>query len=223
MEQATWNGTVNEVIDSSGNAFHGRALNGAVTANASPALAGAIGTCRYGVFDGTNDYLDMGSPNFNLTNKLTVMAWVRWSVNPNSGRDWANIVSNNSNTSQDDGQFWLQHTYDNAQFEFAVKTGFYERQHVESAAVPQNGVWAHVTGVYDGAALKIYVNGVLSGTTPFTGNLWTYNSAFKLNVGRWAHSSGRWFRGNIDEVRIIPAALTPGEINLAMNSTRPCS
>ncbi|MGZ5092074.1 MAG: hypothetical protein ACXWIP_12840, partial [Burkholderiales bacterium] len=50
MDEASWNGSAGEVVDSAGS-FPGRAMNSASTTNASPALAGNPGTCSYGVFD----------------------------------------------------------------------------------------------------------------------------------------------------------------------------
>ncbi len=59
-------------------------------------------------FDGTDDYMDCGNPNFNLTNQITVMAWIKWTIVPSSGNNFSTLISNNSNQSQNNAQFWLQ-------------------------------------------------------------------------------------------------------------------
>ena len=40
--------------------------------------------------------------------------------------------------------------------------------------------WNHVTGVYDGSVMKIYINGVLRGTTSVTGNVTGITRRFVL-------------------------------------------
>jgi MSHA biogenesis protein MshQ len=57
MDQASWAGAAGEVVDLSGNGLHGTSSNGANTANTSPAVPGSPGTCRYGAFDGVNDFV----------------------------------------------------------------------------------------------------------------------------------------------------------------------
>jgi MSHA biogenesis protein MshQ len=224
MEQASWANVAGEVVDSGAAAVNGRALNGAQTANTTPALAGNPGSCRYGSFDGVNDYLDMGSPTaLTFTNQLTVMGWVRWNINPAAGNNWANIVTNNSNAASDVGQFWLQHSTGNGFYEFAVQTSG-GRSYVIGNVAPIQGQWQHVAGVYNGSTLSIYVNGQLAGSITKTGNIVARTNAMRLNVGRWAFSGNnfRAFNGSIDEVRIYNAALTPAEIAGAMNTRRPC-
>lgn len=224
MEEAAWTGATGQVADSSGNGFNGTAINGALTANTTPALAGNPGSCRYGVFDGINDHVDVGSPTaLTFTNKITVMAWVRWNISPAAGNNWANLIANNSNTASDVGQFWLQHSTGNATYEFAVQTTG-GRSYVIGNVAPIQGQWQHVAGVYDGATLKVYVNGVQAGSITKTGNIVARTNAMRLNIGRWAFNSQnfRTFNGNLDEARIYNVALTPAEIAAAMNVRRPC-
>jgi MSHA biogenesis protein MshQ len=223
MESAAWNGTAGEVADSSGNGYNGKSVNGAFTVNASPAIGGNPGSCRYAGFDGVNDYLDLGAPSLGLTNQLTVMAWVRWGIDPATGNSWANIVTNNSNAASDVGQFWLQHSTANGKFEFAVQTTA-GRKYIISTVSPVQGQWQHVAGVYDGSTIKVYVNGVPTGSTAVTGNLAAFKSAYKLNIGRWAFNSQnfRTFNGNIDEVRLFTKALTSTELANVIAATHPC-
>lgn len=71
MDEASWNGTAGEVIDSSGAGNNGQAFNGTTTA------AGRLG--RAGNFDGVDDYLQIPSASsLVLGNNGTVTAWVRF-------------------------------------------------------------------------------------------------------------------------------------------------
>ncbi len=225
MEAVSWNGTAGEVRDGSGNSLNGVSIGGVQTANTSSAIAGNPGSCRYASgFNGSTSYLDLGLPPLALSNQLTVMAWVRWTVAPGTGNAWANIVSNNSNATADVGQFWLQNSQNNGQFEFAVKTGA-QRNYVQSAAATVQNQWQHVTGVYDGTALRIYVNGVASGTSPLTGTIVPTGADYHLTIGRWAFTTqkNRSFKGDIDEVRIYPRALSAAEVTAASSATHACS
>ncbi|MCW8887237.1 MAG: hypothetical protein OQK12_18570, partial [Motiliproteus sp.] len=51
MDETTWSGVSDEVVDNSGNGNHAIAVNGATTLGTDPVVAGNPGTCRYGVFD----------------------------------------------------------------------------------------------------------------------------------------------------------------------------
>ncbi|HYM14127.1 MAG TPA: PQQ-binding-like beta-propeller repeat protein, partial [Dehalococcoidia bacterium] len=186
MESVSYNGTPGEVLDASGNGYNGTSVGGVTTSNATPAIAGTPGTCRYATgFNGSTGYLSLGAPQLSFGSGLTVMAWVRWGVNPATGNNWANIVSNNSSVAADTGQFWLQHSQTDSTFEFAVQTTA-NRSWVESSVAPVQGAWQHVAGVYNGSTLTIYVNGVASGSVALTGAVVAPTSADQLDIGRWA-------------------------------------
>jgi hypothetical protein len=60
------------------------------------------------------------------------------------------------------------------------------------------------------AYLKVYVNGVEDGGTPFRGNLMTNFSP--LQIGKDQGFPGRFFKGLIDEVHVYRSALSAEEI-----------
>ena len=70
--------------------------------------------------------------------------------------------------------------------------------------------WSHIAGVYDGASLKFYVNGVLKTTTINAGNI--VSSPSPLYIGASSAFGGRGFIGGIDEVSIWKVALNETEI-----------
>lgn len=98
MDEAVWNGTANEVKDSSGGGYHGRSriANGATavanTATGSPAYtSGSQNTCRYGEFDKTTapartySYVELsGLPA--LPSSFTFAAWIRSTNSSQSGQ-----------------------------------------------------------------------------------------------------------------------------------------
>jgi hypothetical protein len=187
-------------------------------------------TCYFASFDGEDSGISMGSVDLEFEDEMTVMAWVRWGMDPSQGAQWANIVtSSDSIVNGDRGQFWLQHNSNNSKFEFAVYTDRPNnpRRHVRSDISTQEGVWQHVAGVYDGQEIKIYVDGDLENQTDLDGNIVSNadfpSLDFQLSIGRWNRPNFRRFTGDIDEVRVFNKALSEAEISGYLTATRPCS
>ncbi len=77
---------------------------------------------------------------------------------------------------------------------------------------------AHIAGTFDGATLKVYVNGNLSGSAafPFTGVAY---GADDVLIGAANHCCGydRRFEGEVDDVRIWNYAKSEAEVATGMN------
>jgi hypothetical protein len=72
--------------------------------------------------------------------------------------------------------------------------------------------WTHLAATFDGAMVRLYVNGVQVASQAQTGALVT--SANAMTIGNNIY--GERFAGRIDEVRVYNRALTPGEIQSDM-------
>lgn len=178
-----------------------------------------------------NSYIDYGRGlnsaclnDLSLNNKMTITLWVRWTNKTDPGvGNWANLFTlADSTNSGDNGVFWVQHNSDNSKFEFAIHTN--SREYLYSTTTPANGIWYFLTLVYDGSLannnVKIYVNGIQEASMNKTGNIRTFPSASKLNMGRWSNPSNnyRHFNGKLDEVSIWKKALTQTQITDLMNN-----
>ena len=75
--------------------------------------------------------------------------------------------------------------------------------------------WTHLAATYDGATLRLYVNGMLVASVARTGSLAT--STNPLQIGGDS-IYGQYFRGTIDEVRVYNVALTAAQIQTDMNT-----
>ena len=73
--------------------------------------------------------------------------------------------------------------------------------------------WTHLATTYDGATLRLYVDGVQVSSKPQTGTL--ASSANPLQIGG-DDIYGQYFSGLIDEVRVYNVALTAAEIQADM-------
>ncbi|MBK7099431.1 MAG: DUF1735 domain-containing protein [Sphingobacteriales bacterium] len=84
------------------------------------------------------------------------------------------------------------------------------------------GIWYHLAAVYDGAQLKIYINGQLAATKTASRTVdltSTYSGGFHFGYS----AGGRLFNGAISEARIWSRALTQSEIINGMCVIDPAS
>jgi hypothetical protein len=75
--------------------------------------------------------------------------------------------------------------------------------------------WTHLAATYDGATLRLYVNGSQVGSRAVSGALLASTGALRIGGNSiW----GEYFQGRIDEVRIYNRALGLTEIQADMNA-----
>ncbi len=224
FDEFSWSGASGEVVDSQGT-VNATAVNGANTGGATPAIAGDPGTCRYGTFDGTDDYVDLsGMPK--LTGSFTITTWIYANETGNNQRIFVDD-QNNSNgfgLSLGDGG--------NGQLRFfsrSVNPVIVDTQNAEITA----GRWYHVAVVHDVSAKtrQIFVNGTAVALST-GGTISTYSGTWDddtgaASIGGENNSAGEAsanfrFNGNIDEVRVYDGVLSASQINTLMNETHPC-
>lgn len=70
--------------------------------------------------------------------------------------------------------------------------------------------WTHIAFTYDGAYIRIYVDGQEGGSFPKTGDI--TKSSIPVVIGNVNLTGARYFNGNLDEVKIYSRALTADEI-----------
>jgi hypothetical protein len=175
------------------------------------------------------DFVYCGSPDYGFSDKLTIACWVKWTTNPqtyvnahseNEGM-WANIITIDKHNSKDNGQFWMQHSSGNNNFEWAVQAS--SRQYIQSTTVPVQNVWYYLVGVYDGSSagkkMIFYINGIeeASFSGSISGNIAAHSILDRLNIGRLPNGY-RLFAGCIDEIRIWKRVLGVDEIRTQMFS-----
>ena len=86
-------------------------------------------------------------------------------------------------------------------------------------ASPVNA-WTHVALTYDGATLRLYVNGTQVATPATTGAIQATDSPLWIGGN---NPYGEYFQGLIDEVRVYNRALTQADIQADMNAPVPSS
>ena len=136
--------------------------------------------------------------------QLTVEAW----VNRSASGSLHTIMSNYQELSQ--GYPFL-FRIDNNKVRLFVNSSAY----VESTTDIPVGTWTHVAATYDGANLKIFVNGVEENTVAFSDPLVVSNDEMKIGGG--LVSNAEYFPGDIGEVRLWNVARTESEISASYN------
>jgi beta-lactam-binding protein with PASTA domain len=173
-------------------------------------------------FDGSDDWVTVtdlttttASP-IDLTTGMTLSAW----VNPSVMSGWETILMKERGTAGAGLLAYALYAHDGAPLsgQLAVPAGYVRTNPVATttdravrgtATLPLN-TWTHIATTYDGANQRFYVNGVLVGTTPGTGSINVANGA--IRIGGNNSSTGEFFSGMIDEVRVYSRALSLAEI-----------
>jgi len=87
-------------------------------------------------------------------------------------------------------------------------------------AVLNKGQWHHVTGVYDGSQIRLYVDGLLDASST-VGAKSLDVAALTLYIGRHFTSPNYGFNGDLDEVLLYTRGLTDIEVFETFLSTQP--
>jgi hypothetical protein len=75
--------------------------------------------------------------------------------------------------------------------------------------------WTHLAVTYDGAAVRLYRNGVLKASAAVTGGPAVTAGTLQLGASQY----GEHFKGKIDEARVYNRALSAAEVTALFNAT----
>ncbi len=151
--------------------------------------------------DGSDDWIDANDDDrIDITGEITVEAVV-YGTTPSEGYD--PIVT------KGESQYALR--FNGGDLEFVVHDG--STHHSVTAALPSgwSESWHAVTGVYDGAALRLYVDGTELAATSYAGRI--HSNRYRVAVGHNTERPDRYAALTIDSVRIFERALSPDEID----------
>jgi len=189
-----------------GNADDGQGVNNCVLMNGAGFVDGSLVDSAFS-FDGIDDYLFCGTdPSLNITNAITMEAWFNVAEPASSlphrvliaNRDTANYVSLRSG-----GQPFMSLRVNGTQ------------RTIYSNFSPQANTWYHVAGTFDGSMLRIYVNGILRGSSgPYPGVISNNNA--NTYIGKYINNT-YYLNGTLDEIKIYNRALSPAEITANYN------
>jgi len=151
-------------------------------------------------FDGGNDAVVVThSASLDVASNLTIEAWLK----PEAGAGWGVFLSRTPTGRQG----WQFDYLSDGRLRLYIGTGSWGVAVTTATATP--GVWTHVVGVYDGSAIRVYVNGILDVQAPKTGQMG--GGVSTLEIGDYNRGTYP-FRGMIDEVVIYNRALSAQEV-----------
>lgn len=200
-DKLSYLGTGTVWYDLSGNANTGTLTNGPTFSQAN---GGAI------VFDGVDDYINIpNNSSFNVTDNISVEMWVRIETTQSNNLGFLIKYANG---------YLFYITGVNNTFAFDSRNGDGTYYRTTGTTNIKDGVWKYLVGQKSGLSYKVYVNGVLEGST-------TANSVGSIagNVNlKLGTDDGTYLNGRIATFKIYNRELTASEIlqNYNVQKTR---
>jgi RHS repeat-associated protein len=189
----------NTLTDLSGNGHTGT-LSGAVWTS-----AGKFGNAL--AFNGTDSWVTAADSDLlDLTTGMTLMAWV-YPTTASGTRDILLKEGPSVDIYNLYARNWQGRPESNVYVSGTNRTA-------EGDPLPVN-TWTHVAGTYDGATLRLFLNGIEVASTAVSGPIATSTGVLRIGGNSiW----GEFFQGMIDEVRIYSRALSAAEILTDMST-----
>ena len=153
----------------------------------------------------TGDLSDAGLP----TEKFSVEAWVR----VDSPQAWGGIIG----AMQDNGTYekgWLL-GFVNSRFSFALngKGGDDQLNYMTAGNDFIPGQWYHLAATYDGATMKLHVNGKVAATSTSQSGAVQYPPHAFYEIGAYHDDDEQYFtKGMVHEIRVYHRVLSVDEI-----------
>ena len=159
-------------------------------------------------FDGTNDDITVPDDNtLDISAAITLEAWC-YAIK-NSGTQ--NVISKSSSGANNG---YIFPRTDNGWSSVIIYFHIADGWKTLSAPYPSLNAWHHLAATYDGASIKLYINGALAASMAQTGAITTNGNP--LALGNQTGFS-EYFGGYADEMRVWNVARTQAEIQSNMN------
>ena len=210
LDECRWDGVEEEVKDTSGHGYDLTAKNGA---NTEPGRM-----CRSGYFDTTGDKV-AGTWDQTFDNQVTLTAWIKTTGGHQS---YARVVEFSSHDG--DYRYGTALAYD---YYGKVIRGWTANSDADRSETVEfdldangyhDGQWHHLAFVYDGARVKLFVDGVKKAEKE--SDISDIDDPETLVIGGYYPNDLHGFNGNIDEVKIFSKALDDLQVFLMYRNER---
>jgi len=186
------------------NDISGNNNNGTLINNVALARDGQ----RSFLFDGTNDYIDLGSSTLlsTATTNISVSVWFKYITTP--------VGSNTIIKFGASGNGWLL-GFSSGGFYYNLYTTTYT-YFGGGISLPSINVWSNLTFTFNGNTFIMYLNGTTVVNTPSSSGTITNGGSTVVNVGR--DNGSNYFTGNISVVRGYNQTLSAAEVLTIYNA-----
>lgn len=194
------------VVDVTGGGYNGMIINQSPTTT-------TIGKIGQGLlFDGTNDYVTVPDPAFfDGGNRITVGGWAKTT---SLSAERYIVTKSTCSGGTDQGVFELGGGFTSAGYpEFTLYKGGGkpDYEHIVGTTRIDDGMWHHVAGTYDGAYVRLYIDGVESASVATTSLTFPATQSSNLEIGSCGGGNYLW-DGSLDDIRVYTRALSGDEI-----------
>ncbi|WP_250656586.1 LamG domain-containing protein [Alkalimarinus coralli] len=211
MDEASWSGVADEVVDSSGNNDHASARGGLTTVDSGH-------LCRAGDFDGVDDYIESNDIYDSLKGTSSMSFWIKTTqTGDNTGWRAPGIAGIEQSGGSDDIFWgWLDAS---GRIGLSVANDFTTK----STIAINDDVYHHIVLTRDATsgAYKIYIDGNLNKSGTLTTGI--IGNSFS-SLGRIEDTGGtpEYFEGVLDEVKVFGRVLDDADVTDLFNETRDC-
>lgn len=146
--------------------------------------------------------------------QLTVSTWVKAETLAGNQKPHATLISlADKNVDPNLGAFWLKLDSSNTYIEFVLQTQFMKKSIKSTTAITDQN-WHHVTCIYDGTSMYLYLNGTIEAVRSINGFLNISPCGYSLQFGSWGHplDNYRRFTGALDDISIWNRPLGVNEV-----------
>jgi hypothetical protein len=155
-------------------------------------------------FDGVSQFVNVpDAASLEITGPITIGAWIKTktsNVQQSIVEKYGTPVG---------GGYALRETSSNKAEFFTLDNG-YTGDFISGITSLTSNTWYHITGLWNGSNIQVYVNGVLDGTANSTRN--PKAGSTPLKIGARGDDATTPFAGQIDEAVIFNRALSASEI-----------
>ena len=203
----------------------GKGRNGTIV-GAAWHLGGWDGAGHSLNFDGVNDLVELGA--FDVVGSgITLAAWIR----PDDFEINGSRIISKANEFGDDNHWWMLDIVAGDRFRFRLKTtdGLPTTTLVASSGGLVAGQWQHAAATWNGSRMRVYLDGVQTGSVAKGGAAVATDASVKVAIGSQPSDAFdtdpshviRFYDGLIDEVQVHNEALSAAQIRDLINGVLP--
>lgn len=153
---------------------------------------------------------------------ISVSAWVSRTAAGSSG--YLAIVGRRFGPGPDDLWSLFYNAGTKAEYGFGVRTSNGPLYVYGPSSNADVDAWTHVAGVYDGATVTLYRNGIAIASARHNGAIPTERTPVLVGAGdNGAAGVGEFLAGRLDDVRVYAQPLSPQQVLEVMEAERPLS